>query len=238
MSTVPETLLKKRRRDDKLASARAAAKVAYKKNNKAKRAKMFKSAEKYIKEYRAEENSLIRFRRQAKAAGNFFLEPEPKIAFVIRIRGIIGVSPKVRKILQLLRLRQIHNGVFVRMNKATINMLRLVEPYVAYGNPSVKSVRDLIYKRGFGKISKQRIPLTDNLIIEKALGAKGIICVEDLIHEIYTCGDNFKSANNFLFPFKMNSPKGGFARKLLHFNEGGSAGCRGSKIDALIKKML
>jgi 60S ribosomal protein uL30 len=238
MSTIPETLLKKRRRDDKLASERAAAKVAFKKSNKAKRAQMFKSAEKYIKEYRAEENSLIRFRRQARNAGNFFLEPEPKIAFVIRIRGIIGVSPKVRKILQLLRLRQINNGVFVRMNKATISMLRLVEPYVAYGNPSVKSVRELIYKRGFGKIKKQRIPLTDNLIIEKALGEKGIICVEDLIHEIYTCGENFKAANNFLFPFKMNSPKGGFARKLIHFNEGGSAGNRGKKIDALIKRML
>jgi large subunit ribosomal protein L7e len=132
-NSIPETLLKKRRRDDKLASERAAAKVAFKKSNKAKRAQMFKSAEKYIKEYRAEENSLIRFRRQARNAGNFFLEPEPKIAFVIRIRGIIGVSPKVRKILQLLRLRQINNGVFVRMNKATISMLRLVEPYVAYG---------------------------------------------------------------------------------------------------------
>ena len=105
-------------------------------------------------------------------------------------------------------------------------------------NPSVKSVRELIYKRGFGKIKKQRIPLTDNLIIEKALGEKGIICVEAATPEIYTCGENFKAANNFLFPFKMNSPKGGFARKLIHFNEGGSAGNRGKKIDALIKRML
>ena len=112
---------------------RAAAKAAFKKSNKAKRRQMFKSAEKYIKEYRTEEKSLIRFRRQARASGNFFLEPEPKVAFVIRIRGIIGVSPKVRKILQLLRLRQVNNGVFIRMNKATINMLRLVEPYIAYG---------------------------------------------------------------------------------------------------------
>jgi large subunit ribosomal protein L7e len=47
--------------------------------------------------------------------------------------SINGVDPKTRKILQLLRLRQIHNGTFVRLNKATIKMLRLVEPYVAYG---------------------------------------------------------------------------------------------------------
>lgn len=44
-----------------------------------------------------------------------------------------GVSPKVRKVLQLLRLRQIFNGTFVKLNKASINMLRIVEPYIAWG---------------------------------------------------------------------------------------------------------
>jgi hypothetical protein len=31
--------------------------------------------------------------------------------------------PKTTKILQLLRLRQLHTGVFVRMNKATVVMV-------------------------------------------------------------------------------------------------------------------
>ena len=47
--------------------------------------------------------------------------------------SINAMHPKTRKILQLLRLRQIFNGVFLKVNKATINMLRRVEPYVAYG---------------------------------------------------------------------------------------------------------
>lgn len=38
--------------------------------------------------------------------------------------------------------------------------------------PNLKSVRELIYKRGYGKIKKQRIPLTDNALIEKSLGKK------------------------------------------------------------------
>ena len=46
---------------------------------------------------------------------------------------INGVSPRVRKVLQLLRLRQINNGVFIKLNKASVNMLRLVEPYIAWG---------------------------------------------------------------------------------------------------------
>lgn len=94
------------------------------------------------------------------------MEPEAKLVFVVRIRGINDMHPKTRKILQLLRLRQINNGVFVKVNKATMNMLRRVEPYIAYGYPSLKSVRELIYKRGHGKVSKDILPLTDNTLIE------------------------------------------------------------------------
>lgn len=45
-----------------------------------------------------------------------------------------------------------------------------------------------------GKVDKQRIALTDNQIIEEQLGKFGIICMEDLIHEIVTVGPNFKQA--------------------------------------------
>ena len=33
--------------------------------------------------------------------------------------------------------------------------------------PNKKSVRDLIYKKGCGKIDNERIPLTDNNVIEQ-----------------------------------------------------------------------
>lgn len=177
-------------------------------------------------------------RRQAKGTGNYYVPAEAKLAFVVRIRGIIGVSPKVRKILQLFRLRQIQNGVFVKLNKATINMLRLVEPFITYGQPNLKSTRELIYKRGFGKVRGQRIPLTDNSIIEKSLGHVGIICIEDLIHEVFTVGPNFKAASNFLWPFQLSSPNGGYTKKLLHFAEGGDAGNRGEEINKFIKQTL
>jgi len=74
------------------------------------------------------------------------------------------------------------------LTKATKQMLQLVTPYIAYGEPNLKSVRELIYKRGYAKVNRQRIPITDNAIIEQSLGKFGLICVEDLIHEIYTVG--------------------------------------------------
>jgi large subunit ribosomal protein L7e len=199
---------------------------------------MIKRAETYVKEYATAENDAIRLRREAKASGSYYVPQVAKLAFVIRIRGINGVSPKVKKIMQLLRLRQINNGVFIKLNSATIKMLRLVDPYIAYGYPNLKSVHDLVYKRGFGKVDKQRVPISDNSVVEGVLGKQGIICVEDLIHEIFTVGPNFKQAANFLWPMKLTNPKGGFGRKLLHFNEGGEAGDRGEKVNALIKTML
>jgi large subunit ribosomal protein L7e len=49
-------------------------------------------------------------------------------------------------------------------------MLKKVEPFVTFGYPNLKTVQDLIYKRGFLKINKQRIPITSNVVIETALG--------------------------------------------------------------------
>lgn len=204
---------------------------------KSQRKEIFKRAEKYVAEYRQTEADLVRHRRAAKKAGGFYVEPEAKLLFVIRIRGLNEVAPKTKKILQLLRLRRINSGVFVRVNKATLNMLQKVEPYVAYGYPNLKTVKELIYKRGFGKVQKDRIALTDNTVIEKALGQHGIICMEDLVHEIFTVGPSFKQANNFLWPFRLSSPKGGIDKKRLHFIEGGQAGNREHLINNLVRNM-
>merc|ERR1712137_1208551 len=120
--------------------------------------------------------------------------------------------PKPRKILQLLRLNQIFNGVFIRLNAATQNMMRMVSPWITWGYPNLNVTRKLLYNRGYATFQKQRKRL-DNTIIEKALGKKKIICMEDLIFQLYTCGPHFKEVNRFLWPFKLNSPKGGLKQK-------------------------
>jgi len=181
---------------------------------------------------------------EARKAGNFYKPCDAKVAIVIRIRGINAVSPKVRKVLELFRLLQIHNAVFIKLNKATINMLKLVQPYVAYGYPNVETIRKLVYKRGFAKIRHRpgaisRIPIMDNELIEKHLGKYGIETVEDIVDQIYTCGPYFREASNFLWPFKLTSPRGGYrGRKRRHFLEGGTYGNWERFINFFVKKML
>ncbi|CAN9103549.1 unnamed protein product [Alternaria alternata] len=238
VTLVPENLLKKRKSQEKAREERAIATREKRDKNKKKREVIFTRAEKYVKEYRDAERERVRMSREAKKSDSLYVPAEPKLAFVVRIKGINKIDPKKRKTLQLLRLLQINNGVFIKLTKATMEMLKIVEPFVAYGYPNQKSVRELIYKRGYGKVDKQRLPLTDNEIIEENLGKYGMICMEDLIHEICTVGPNFKAASNFLWPFKLNSPTGGFRkRKFKHFIEGGDLGNREDKINDLIRQM-
>lgn len=117
-------------------------------------------------------------------------------------------------------------------------MLELVTPYVTYGVPSIATIRNLLYKRGYARVGKQRVPLSSNEIIEENLRKYDIICMEDLIHEIYTLGKHFKEANNFLWPFKLNAPTGGFSNVKTHFNEGGDVGDREYYINTLVARML
>merc|ERR1712166_1723230 len=235
---VPENFIKKAGRDAKILAAIVQARKDSKAANVVKRAAALKSAEKYAKEYKDSDAALVKSRRDAKKAGSFFVEGEAKIAFVIRIRGINKLSPKCKKIMQLLRLRQIHNGVFVKLNRATWNMIRKVEPYITYGYPTRSTVQKLIYARGYGKVNRSRLPLNDNSVVEKGLAKEGIACVEDLIHEIWTVGDKFKQANNFLWPFKLNSPAKGFEKKRHPYMKGGAWGNREENINKLIANML
>lgn len=237
---VPESVLKKQATQAKLAEAAAKAAKEAEAKAVADLKKFAEASKKYDEEYEKEQKAGVDNRRKAKVDGGFYVPAQPKVALVIRIRGTIGVSPKAKKVMQLFRLRQLHNATFVKLNEATIRMLRLIEPYVTYGYPSRGTVQKLVYKRGFGKLRKQRIPIADNSVIEEGLGKLGICCAADLINEIYTVGPNFKQANNFLWPFKLSNPKGGFSRKtkLLHFMEGGESGARGEEINKLVMKMI
>merc|ERR550539_1648037 len=149
------------------------------------------------------------------------------------------MSPKVRKVLRLLRLRQLHNAVFIKVNKATIGMLKLVEPYIAYGYPSVTTIKKMICKRGYLKVNRQRIPLTSNEQVNDLLGDRDIKSVACMINEIYSCGPNLTSVANGLWPFKLSAPRGGYRGcKRRHFIQGGSFGNHEVHINDFIKKML
>ncbi|PAA60336.1 hypothetical protein BOX15_Mlig033608g2, partial [Macrostomum lignano] len=116
---VPETALKGKKAAIEARAKRLRLSVLRRRKERQKRMAVFKKAEKYQLQYESMAKSELQKARQAKKHSNFYVPAEAKVAFVVRIRGINGLHPKPRKILQLFRMRQINNGVFLKLNKAT-----------------------------------------------------------------------------------------------------------------------
>ena len=57
----------------------------------------------------------------------------------------------------------------------------------------------MTFKRAYAKVDNKRVAITSNQVVEEALGKSGIICIEDLVHELYTSGDSFDIVNNFIW---------------------------------------
>jgi len=237
---IPEDVLKRRNRDRSTAENRGMLKKHKVKTPSTQQQKdPIKRAEKFVKEYRAKQRSYVDIKKRARIENGYSIPSHVKILLIIRIRGHNKtVAPQVKKVLGLFRLRQIFDASFIRVNRATLNMLKRVERYVAFGYPSRKTVSEIIHKRGAARINTDRIPLTSNEITEKHLGQFGLVCTEDLVHEVATCGPHFKEVNNFLWSFKLNEPKEDLKDKNHPFKSGGDWGNREEKINDLAQKMI
>jgi large subunit ribosomal protein L7e len=97
-----------------------------------------------------------------------------------------------------------------------IGKLQPLEDYIVYGYLSKRSVIELVHRRAFTHINGELQPLSDNLSVEKYLGDKGIICLNDLSDEIYGLGPNFDDAISILCPFKLSAPLGSYEKKILN----------------------
>ena len=75
----------------------------------------------------------------------------------------------------------------------------------------------------------------NTLLIEKKLGSVGMVCLEDLIHEIECLGENFERANELLWPFVVKQKDDVYSSK--PFIKGGDTGCREEKINELVQSL-
>ncbi|KAK2973962.1 hypothetical protein RJ640_030141, partial [Escallonia rubra] len=236
LAYIPEVILKKRKNNEEWAIRR---KLQLEQRVKKSKGDNFviKKPEQFIREYRDKELDLIQMKYRGKRQRRTIWTPESKLLFIIRIQGKNDMHPKTRKLLYSLRLRRIFSGVFVKASERILEILQKVEPYVAYGYPNLKNVNDLIYKKGLAKVDKQRVPLTDNNMIEQALGQYGIICIEDIVNEIANVGKHFKEVTSFLCPFALNKPEKALQGKKKPYKDGGDAGNREDHINDLISMM-
>ncbi|KAG8512074.1 60S ribosomal protein L7-like 1 [Galemys pyrenaicus] len=234
---VPENLLKKRKAYQALKATQAKQALLAKKEQKKGKEFRFKRLEWFLHDSWRQRRDHVRLRRLNVKPHGLEVPDKHSLAFVVRIESIKGVSLLVKRIIARLRLKKIFSGVFLKVTPQTIKMLRTVEPYVTWGFPNLKSVRELILKRGQAKVKNKTIPLTDNTLIEEHLGKYGVICLEDLIHEIAFPGKHFQMISGFLRPFQLSVARHATKNRVGFLKEMGLPGYRGESINQLIRQL-
>lgn len=259
---VPESVLKRRHDLDDLKRKRQAEE---KKPSKKQKGRYAKKPESFLAEAKSRRNEVARYQRvkkkgMMKRASNNPIRKTKEIeldddkevisyqansvgapyVFAIRIREDAGKIPKlVFDILTQLRLKETNTGVFLKYDAVTRRHLHLVEPWVVYGKPSEGIVKDLMERKSFGNVKGEKIPLSDNTILERELGDKhGIICMEDMVHELTAVGDAFDAVTKFLWPFPLTAVRSKFEKEKLSLKQGKDYGDKGDEIDEYIKQML
>ncbi|NP_988886.1 ribosomal protein L7 like 1 [Xenopus tropicalis] len=234
---VPENLLKKRKKYLGLKAAEAKRALEEKRKTQPGKQIKFKRLETFVRNSHRKLRDDARLKRmkiyQKKIPG----VATQSLAFVVRITKVDGVSNAVLDALKTLRLGKIFAGAFVKLTPSSLNLIRVVEPYVAWGFPNLKSIRELVLKRGHFRRDGRRVALTDNNVIEEQLGKFGIICLEDVIHELYTTGEHFPEVNRFLCPFRLSVSRHAAVNRKGYLSEVGDPGHRGSGINQLIRQL-
>ncbi|KAM9740221.1 ribosomal protein uL30-like [Dama dama] len=234
---VPENLLKKRKAYQALKATQAKQALLQRKEQRKGKQVKFKRLEWFVHDSWRQLRDRVRLRRLKVKPHALEVPDKHSLAFVVRIERINGVSSVVQRTIARLRLNKIFSGVFVKVTPKTIKTLRIVEPYVTWGFPNLKSVRELILKRGQAKVKNKVIPLTDNTVIEEHLGKFDVICLEDLIHEIAFPGKNFQAISRFLRPFQLSVARHATKNRVGFLKEVGSPGYRGERINQLIRQL-
>lgn len=172
-----------------------------------RRKRDYKKPEFFITQYLKAERDSKRMRRVVMK-NNFFEkldgDDEPKLLVVMHHRAHKVASKECSLILNSLGLNRLHNTVLLKNNTESLALLKLIEPYVVYGYPTIQTVRDLIFKHGFLKINGKRTAINSNKLIEDHLGEHGCICIEDIVHDLFTVSDNFKHVRSLLLPFSVS----------------------------------
>jgi len=60
------------------------------------------------------------------------------------------------------------------------------------------TIKELVYKRGSYMNNDQEVVTLDNSLVEAHLGKFNLLCLDDIVFELATCGKNFNNIINFL----------------------------------------
>jgi large subunit ribosomal protein L30 len=156
---------------------------------------------------------------------------ERKCIAVVRIRGTIRASRRVRETLQMLHLTRNNYAVLIDSRPSFLGMLKTAQNFITWGEASKETVNMLIRERG-------RLAGNKKLTDEHAQKI-GYESLEELAETVFNCRIEHWKLPNVQPVFKLHPPTKGFKGKIKKgYSMGGELGYRGEKINELIKRMV
>jgi len=137
---------------------------------------------------------------------------------IVRVRGVSGIKPDIRKTMELLRLTKKHHCVLYKDETVTIKgMLNVCKDYCTWGTISGETLKSLIEKRG-------RLPG------DKRVDADAVAKIAKLI-------ESGEKKTGIKSVFRLSPPSKGWKSTKDRFPKG-ALGPRGKEMDALLRRMI
>nr|BAS01667.1 ribosomal protein L7a [Lotharella vacuolata] len=155
---------------------------------------------------------------------------------IVKITGKFNINPKIKKILELLKLQLPNSMTITKKNKAILHLLKKINNHIIWGEISKSVLLKLIMKK------KENINL--NLIkkIKKNLLKKKYCHKNDknkiISNKKYTAFVTSILSNKLYLNFRLNSPSIHFSRKNSGKNTNTYVGYIGNVINNFLIKMM
>nr|VZI13822.1 unnamed protein product [Spirometra erinaceieuropaei] len=239
LPTLPVKLLKRRKQVNKDVIKQQRKRSTEIRKRAQKQKQLFHRPAFFISRARKSARDESRLIRSTKKKPPVEVPNRERLGIVIRICGDLGLALESSQILHLLRLTSKNQAVFVRVSQAMLELLATVQPYVVWGYADLATTRNLILKRGKTKVGGTTKSLT-NALVEEKLGQFGLLCIEDVIHELTSLGPHLREVLGFLHPFRIMPPTGDWTGviKKTHHPSNQRSGNRSEFISQLVNKMV
>lgn len=154
-----------------------------------------------------------------------------KIA-IVQVRGVVGLSERLKLTFRMLKLPKNHSCVLVDGNSSTQGMLTLLKDYTTWGEVDQETIKLLLEKRA--RLAGNK-PLTEAYLKEKMK-----MGFDEFAKSLYEGKHKLKDVPGLKPYFRLTPPKKGFERGGIKapFSMGGALGYRKNHINDLIRRMI
>jgi len=158
-------------------------------------------------------------------------EATAKIA-VIRVRGDVGLHPRVRQAMKILKLYKKNYLIIIDNSPSLAGTLRTVKDFTTFGELDKETFIKLLQKRG-------RLA-GDTQLTEDYLKQKLKSDFKQFAEDFFAFKKDLKDVPGMKTFFRLHPPIGGFERGGIKKNyaEGGTLDYRGKDINKIIERMI